>query len=685
MTVRQKVRALLAWGIHSTVLLTGEQVVELAPLLVEGRHFDEVALSLPLGVTRIEREELERSGARSVPEVLERLAGVRLIDTTGNGANGQVSMRGFGDNSGLRALIIVDGQVYNPPDMGSINWLGIDLAQLETVEVLRGGQTVLYGNHAVSGVIKLTTRRIDESGEGIMAVGVGSDEDYHFRAGVSGMAGELGIRVSTGWRQLQGYRDHSALTSRTLQLKGEQKFKKGSRWTGGLSYTRSAMELPGPLSYESMLSNPRGAVAGLGDVAGETLQLTQYGEGTTGWGGWELAAGYLERDGEWNLSGLYADNQLDRFTLNPRAKITLGKGYFIGGVDIFLDKVSHTGFLDRDRDITVSVADLQRATAGGYLFHSREMGNGLQLSGGIRMESAGTDNRNDHFMESQLLAEFETNRGTVSNPYYKNPPDLDPDLSFEGSIEKSGWSGEISLLWKAGESTAVWGGWDRVYRYPALDEAASYQGYPLSDPLNEGLDPETGNNFEVGFKHSGQNWQASLAVFYLRLDDEISFVEYENESGTGFVRLNDNIGDSTRWGMETWVSFQSGNYGWSILFNWNDASLAAGTGKIGKLPLVPEYETGLIAWIKPGDSLRLQFFGRYLDDQVQGNDFSMGNLRIPGYFLAHVTMHWDVNDNLDVIAGINNLFNKVHAASAYAGGFYPGAGRQAFLTLHLEF
>ena len=140
----------------------GDGVLDLNPFVVEGRHFDELAISLPMSAKRLERAEMERSGARSVPELLEQLAGVRFMDTTGNGTSGQVAMRGFGDNSGLRVLVIVDGQVYNPPDMGGINWEGMDLEDLETVEVLRGGQTVLYGNHAVSGVIKLTSREIDE-------------------------------------------------------------------------------------------------------------------------------------------------------------------------------------------------------------------------------------------------------------------------------------------------------------------------------------------------------------------------------------------------------------------------------------------------------------------------------------------------------------------------------------------
>ena len=678
-------KAIVMAFVLCTGLATGEEVVELSPLVVEGRHFDELAMDLPLAATRIEKEDLDRSGARSVPEALERLAGIRMVDTAGNGATGQVSLRGFGDNSGLRTLILLDGQVYNPPDMGSINWLGIEVEELQAVEVLHGGQTVIYGNHAVSGVIKLTSRRIGSSGRSTVTAGWGSDEDYRFKASLSGVTGEWGLQAGVGWQQSAGYREHAALSSRALRIRWENDRPRGGRWAGGAIFTRTGMELPGPLTHDRMLADPRASVSGQSHVDTDTLQLTQYGEGVSTWGRWEIAAGYLKRDAGWDLAGLHADNKLERLTANPRLKFDFEKGYLISGVDLSHDQVDHTGYLSGDRTIKTSVAEIQRLTSGGYIFISRDLVHDVRLSGGIRLESASTDNSNRHYRENQLLPEYETNRGTIPNPDYKNPPDLDPDLSFEGTVEKSGWAGELSLLWKVGRQFSLWAGWDRVYRYPALDETAAYQGYPLSDPLNENLDPEVGDNFELGMKQTAGRWQASVTAYYLRLDDEISFSEYEDPSGNGFVRINENIGDSDRKGIEAQVSWQSAASGWKATVNWIDATLSTANRMVEKLPLVPGLEAGLSFWVKPVQSLRIQMHCRYLDEQVQGNDFENDLRRIPAYYLANASLHWDAGENLDLIAGINNLFDKAYAATAYSGGFYPGSGRQAYLTLKMGF
>ncbi len=660
------------------------EVTELEPLVVEGHHFDEVALAVALGVKRIERSELENSAVRDIPEALARLAGLRIIDPLGNGAAGQVSLRGFGDNSGLRALILVDGQVYNPPDMGGINWTGIDIEQLETIEILRGGQTVLYGNHAVSGVIKLTTRKPEATGESTVSVGVGSDGDYRIKLSGGGLHGKAGLRAGASWQELDGYREHASLASRAGFLSWELDAWRAGTWRGKISLSRNAMELPGPLSYEDMVENPRLAGSGSDEVDSKTLQVTQFGEGTADWFAWEAAAGYLQRDREWNLDGRTADNELARLTLNPRIKVDRNNGYLIGGFDLAHDRVGHTGYLDAEREITLSLANLERTTLGGYIFESLDISDSINLSGGLRMESATTDNDNAHYMENQLLPELETNRGTITNPYYKHPPDLDPTRSYSGRIDKSGWAGEVSLLWRLSPQVSAWCGWDRVYRYPALDESAAYQGYPLSDPLNENLDPETGNNYEVGIKHVSQSWQYEVTAFYLALNDEISFVEYEDPSGGGLVRLNANIGDSIRKGVEANLIYRGGRYGWELMASWIDATLRTVDGKT-RLPLVPRWQANGTVWIKPLPMVRLQLHGAYLSEQVQGNDFSSQYRSIPAYFLAHFSLYWDVSDRCDLVAGVNNLFDKTHASSAYSGGFYPGNGRQAHVTIRMGF
>ena len=58
---------------------------------------------------------------------------------SGAPADAEIHLRGFGEGSGSRVLVLVDGLRLNRPDMGGINWLQVPLSAVERVEVLRGG------------------------------------------------------------------------------------------------------------------------------------------------------------------------------------------------------------------------------------------------------------------------------------------------------------------------------------------------------------------------------------------------------------------------------------------------------------------------------------------------------------------------------------------------------------------
>lgn len=659
-------------GVHLVML--GEPVVELAPYLVEAWHFDGLGMEIPASVTRLEREDLETSGAAGVGQLLEQAAGVRFRQFTGTGAEGQLAMRGFGDNSGLRVLVLVDGQVYNPPDMGGINWLGLSLEELETVEVLRGGQTVLYGNHAVAGVVKLRTREPGGELAGHVAGEAGSDGTLRSSASLQQGWKVIGLRGGADWMETEGYREHSAVESRNLHM-GWRLPEAG--WSGRLTAGDADIQFPGPLTYEQFRTDPRQSNnSGDDRVASENWQATLAGEGEQRWGDWQVQGGVLERRRASDLEGRYGNNRQRQLTVSPRLRLGRDKGFLIAGADLAGDAVDFGDYLEVERMTRRAVADIERLTAGGYLFASGELSKGLELSGGIRLETARSSNRYIRLKEEQLRPEIETNRGTFPNPDYRENPEVDPDQSYDGDIDKSGWSAELSLVQKVSQGLHAWVGWDRVYRYPALDETASYQGFPLSNPLNDSLDPETGHNFEAGIKRFESNWHLAATVFHLRMDDEISFSESD--------RLNINIGDTVRTGLEIDAGYRKDCYGISLHATLVEAEFRdKDEGK--RLPLVPRYEGGMTAWIRPASSLRLQVHGRYLSSQVQGNDFSNTFREIPPYGIVDISARWTPLERLVVSGGVRNLLDRNHAVSGYSGGFYPGAGRQAFFRLDFDF
>ncbi len=645
-----------------------EAVTELSPYEVEAWHFDGLAMEVPAGVLRLEGDAIVSSGAGSVPELLEKMAGVRFRGYTGNGTEGQLAMRGFGDNSGLRVLVLVDGQAYNAPDMGGINWAGVDVEELEVVEVLRGGQSVIYGNHAVSGVIKLQTRQPGKDLEGRASATLGSDGLKRISAGLGQGFGQFGLRAGGSWSETDGYREHSAGKARSAHLGWRVETKGGSEWSGRFSLDRSELQFPGPLTYAQMLEDPRQSTGSGRDLSETDIrQATLRGRGDWSHGQWQLAGGALDRERAWNLDGVRADNRQKRYTLSPRVKWGGDGRWLMLGMDLEQDQLDYTDYADATGEVIVrSWADVARTTAGAYAFASRELAGDMELSGGLRLENARTDNTYVRYKEEQLRPVLETNRGPYPNPNYKDPPDPDPDLSFDGPVDKSGWAAELSLLKQLRPGLNLWTGWDRVYRYPALDEAAAYQGYPLSDPLNTGLEPETGHNLEAGLKWFGTNWDLACTAFILRMDDEIAYDDVE--------RLNRNIGSTVRRGLEVDFSYRKDRYGTRLHMGLVRAEFRdEAVGR--RVPLVPAFEGGISGWWKPVSGLRLQANWRYLSSQFQGNDFANEFREIPGYGLLDLSLGWEPLPGWSLLLAVNNAADRTHAVSAYSGGFYPGAGR----------
>jgi iron complex outermembrane receptor protein len=667
-------------AVLSVGMVTGEEVWEMGPYLVEAWHFDQLGKGIPAEVVRVEGARIRESGLASVPEVLEQLGGVRFRGLTGNGTEGQVSLRGFGENSGLRVLILVDGQVFNPPDMSGINWTGLSVEELEVVEVIRGGQGVLYGNHAVSGVVKLRTRDPGEAFSGRVKGTSGSDGEQNLSGSLEGRVGGTGYRAGGNYWSTDGYRENAAAKTRSAYLTWRPLGNRAVNWRGRLQWDEQETQFPGPLLYAQLRENPRQSTnAGEDRSNRDVLNATLHGGGEWGAGEWEFNSGFLERETRWSLDGLPGDNLHRRLTASPRLKTNLHSGFIITGIDLNRDWLETREFPGSWETVTKARAELERTTAGLYFLGSHDVGDRLTLSGGFRRELARTDNDYLHYKTEQLLPYIETNRGVVPNPQYREFPEADPDLSFTGLVEKSGWAAELSGTYSLSDSLVAWAGWDRVYRYPSVDETASFQGYPLASPLNLELQPETGNNLEAGLKWAGTNWHVSGTLFWMRLADEIVFDED--------ARLNLNIGQTDRRGLELSGSFSAENWGLSGNLNWvravfDDTSLVYDGSRI---PLVPEYEAGLSIWRSLWGAVRLRVHVQALARQIQGNDFGNNRRPIDAYALASLHLRWSPAPDLTLGAGIKNLFDEVHAVSAYNGGFYPGAGRQIRAELTYRF
>ncbi len=156
-----------------------QDVVELSledlmntPIVTASKKAESVFDS-PLSASVVTREEIRQAGATSIPEALRLIPGLIVRQQT-NG-NYDIHLRGldnvppfgtFLNSINTVTLTMIDGRpVYNQL-RGGTQWdtLGIDLQDVERIEVVRGPSSALYGPNAVAGVINIITRRPEKQG-----------------------------------------------------------------------------------------------------------------------------------------------------------------------------------------------------------------------------------------------------------------------------------------------------------------------------------------------------------------------------------------------------------------------------------------------------------------------------------------------------------------------------------------
>jgi outer membrane cobalamin receptor len=145
-----------------------EKPVRLEPVVVSAGRVEQALQDVPANVTVLNREDIERSAARTLDDLLRQIPGFSLFrrssSLVAHPTTQGVSLRGIGPSGVSRTLVLLDGVPLNDPFGGWVYWSKVPLESIEPLEVVRGGGSALYGNYALGGVINIVTRKPQASG-----------------------------------------------------------------------------------------------------------------------------------------------------------------------------------------------------------------------------------------------------------------------------------------------------------------------------------------------------------------------------------------------------------------------------------------------------------------------------------------------------------------------------------------
>jgi len=188
----------------------------------------------------ISSQDIARSGATSLPEVLRLAPGVNVAAINNN--RWAVSIRGFNSRLSNKLLVLLDGRTIYPSLFPGTVWESNDipLDLIERVEILRGSAAAAWGNNAVNGVINIISKSSHDMIGGQLGVVVGTeqqasgtaihswalDENTSFRVHAYGQKTGKSERVSggsapDGWEsQNIGFRLDKELNQGRILLQG---------------------------------------------------------------------------------------------------------------------------------------------------------------------------------------------------------------------------------------------------------------------------------------------------------------------------------------------------------------------------------------------------------------------------------------------------------------------------------
>ncbi|MFA4939132.1 TonB-dependent receptor [Brevundimonas sp.] len=173
-------------------------VASVGDIVVTARRRDERAQDVPIALTVVNEELLDRTGAYNVGQITQLSPSVQLLSP--NARNTAITIRGLGASYGLAndgleqgVGIYIDQVYYSRPATATL-----DFVDIERIEILRGPQGTLFGKNTTAGALNIITRAPSFTPEAQGEVSIG---DYGFlqaKTSVSGplIADKLAARLS---------------------------------------------------------------------------------------------------------------------------------------------------------------------------------------------------------------------------------------------------------------------------------------------------------------------------------------------------------------------------------------------------------------------------------------------------------------------------------------------------------
>lgn len=652
-------------------------------VLVEATRFPDDVRRLPASTTVISAEEIARSPARTLPELLSAEAGLGMRDLFGNNAaTTAIDLRGFGATGSQNTLVLLDGRRLSDLDLSSVQWSAVPLASIERIEIVRGSGAVLYGDAASSGIINIITRSPLKRGPAAELFARTGSFDTHEGQLYGSAGGErIGINGSLYGYASDGYRQNNRNEQQNATLNLRAALGEGALDLR-FATDRQDLRLPGvrriqpSLGLDEFATDPRGTRTpndfSSRDGVRASAELSQR-VGET-----ELLLGLDYRDKDARIFNepffRYQADELSLRSLSPRLRtpfrlagmqhrLTLGVDWREWDYD------SRRADRPENGDRPANRLSVSQETQGLYVQDSIDVGPHTLATLGYRRERA------------KYAALDEADPASPACFFCTA-------AASAGEVQKQrAW--EIGVRQRLSPELAVFARAGRSFRFVNVDEIYEFSLATFSQTFDL-LRPQHARTHEVGteWRRGGHALRATL--FEIEVSDEIHLNPLTFD--------NVNLPPSRRRGLELdgrWQAVASMQL--RAAYAYMEARFLEGTlpGTPASIadkavPLVPRHKLGLGALWDIAARTQLSATLSAVSEQRMENDQTNSfPRRIPAYATVDAKLA-QAFDWGRLALSVNNLFDRSYYAYAVnstvtdLANVYPLPGRSVHLTAEVR-
>ena len=637
--------------------------VKLEESVVTATGFDDVQSNQIKNTTIVTSQDIRNKGYNTIEEILKRTPGVNFVN---NGFGYIVDVRGQGVQGAAKNVkVLVDGSPLNILDMSHaiLPLNSISVEDIEKIEIINGGGTVLYGGGTAGGVINVITKKTQEepvknkvyyqnSSFDTNKLGFGTSikfaDNFLLDLGYENINGN-GYRRGDkrDGENLRGGFTYNISDNQTLRFKATR-YKEESKESDGITKTQlnNDRKQAGTTLTESDLDRTEYSLNyEIKPTDNLTFSLLGYNQKTIRDYDQEAPAGRMTH----KTDGQFKDRKTG---VDLKGKYNYGSGNVIFGYEYIKNnsnRSSYGAMYMRNRRLfptsTIDI-DLQKNTHSAFVQGRHSLTDKLEGTLGYRYEHA----------------DYDIHRTDGRNVINKN-------------TKKSNNAYETGLNFKYSDTGNVYAKYERGYRSPSPTEMVDKsitRGYVLNNLKSEKYD-----TYEIGIKDMIGPSFVSLTGFYTKKNDEILI---DMPGGHGLNWTYKNLQKTERKGVELFAEQYFGTFRVNESVSYVDAKISKGTDKNKKIPYVSKTKATLGANYEVLTGLNLTADLNYFSNSVDGN-----YEKIKGYSTTDLGVSYAHKTGLGVQAGVKNVFDKKYYRYKNGDSYIPEAERTYYVGVSYNF